>query len=88
MMTDDRAARLALRYLRELSPAIRDAAVIAADGTVIAGRSPVADPGRGVIAIRADAGDVAVVACVPAGPTAELARLDAATAAVVVRGRC
>ena len=96
MMPDDLAARLALRYLRELSPSVRDAAVVAADGTVISGRSPapetgagdIPEPAPGYVRIRAEAERAAVVACAPAGLMAELARLDAATATLVVRGRC
>ena len=88
MMKDDGAAVLALRYLRELSPAVRDAAVVAPDGAVIAGTAPSDHLEPGLTAVRAEADATAVVATVPTGVPAALAGVDAATAGLIVRGRC
>jgi len=59
-MTDALSPAQALAYLRTLSADIRDAAVLGADGALLAGPEALAEPARALLAAAPEADDVEV----------------------------
>jgi hypothetical protein len=59
-MTDALTPEQALEYLRTLSADIREGAVLAADGTLLAGPDALAEPARALLAAAPEADDVEV----------------------------
>src|SRR5215210_654632 len=59
-MTDALSPAQALAYLRTLSADIRDAAVLGADGAMLAGPEALAEPARALLAAAPEADDVGV----------------------------
>ena len=82
-MTDPLTPALALEYLRTLSADIEQAAVLAADGSLLAGPEELAEPARALLAAAPEADDVEVAT---AQGSVFAARSDA-HAVVVVTGR-
>jgi hypothetical protein len=60
-MTDALTPAQAIEYLRTLSADIREAAVLAADGSLLAGPEALAEPARALLAAAPEADDVEVV---------------------------
>ena len=60
-MTDALTPAQAIEYLRTLSADIEAAAVLAADGSLLAGPEELGDPARALLAAAPEAGDVEVV---------------------------
>jgi hypothetical protein len=82
-MTDALTPAQALDYLRTLSADIREAAVLGADGSLLAGPEALAEPSRALLAAAPEADDVEVST---AGGIVFAARSDE-HAVVVVCGR-
>ena len=59
-MTDTLTPAEALEYLRTLSADIEEAAVLAADGSLLAGPEELAEPARALLAAAPDADDLEV----------------------------
>lgn len=59
-MTDALTPAQALEYLRTLSADIEDAAVLAADGSLLAGPEDLAEPARALLAAAPEADDLEV----------------------------
>jgi hypothetical protein len=59
-MTDALTPAQALRYLRTLSADIEEAAVLAADGSLLAGPEALAEPARALLAAAPESDDVEV----------------------------
>ena len=59
-MTEALTPAQALEYLRTLSADIEEAAVLAADGSLLAGREELAEPARALLAAAPEADDVEV----------------------------
>jgi hypothetical protein len=59
-MTDALTPDLALEYLRTLSADIEEAAVLAADGSLLAGPDALAEPARALLAAAPEADDLEV----------------------------
>ena len=59
-MTDTLTPAEALEYLRTLSADIEEAAVLAADGSLLAGPEELAEPARALLAAAPDAEDLEV----------------------------
>jgi hypothetical protein len=59
-MTDALTPAQAIEYLRTLSADVQEAAVLAADGSLLAGPDALAEPARALLAAAPDADDIEV----------------------------
>jgi hypothetical protein len=82
-MTDALTPDLALEYLRTLSADIQDAAVLGADGSLLAGQADLAEPARALLAAAPGAEDLEVAT----GRGTVFAARSADHAVVLVCGR-